>query len=130
MPPTDENTYPFTPQAHTGAGAEPGINPRARASRQGHFREDCVIELADYSSDHVLVRRLGNDELVQTLRSSEETLVDVNEGEGSGSGADIDISTGSRKCRTCVRWINIGGIDWDVMSAVALKYSALFCFLS
>lgn len=106
MPPNIETT----PYTYTGAGAEPGIHINLQGpSHANHFKEDCVIELAEYDAEHVSVKGLTNNELVETLR--ETSLVQVDE--------DSE----------CVRWINIGGIDWEVMSALGVKYS-LLCITS
>lgn len=78
-------------------GAEPGINPRRRSASEsyGHFKQACVIEVADYSSDYVSLRRLSNAELVDLMTASHPE-----------SGPDDTT-------RTYVRWINIGGLDWE-----------------
>lgn len=90
------------------AGAEPGINPRhTSATRFKHFQQECVIEVADYTADDITVKRLNNIELVDFIQLPDSPQRSVKSGFASSTG---------------VRWINIGGIDWDVMSALALKY--------
>ncbi|KAG6872489.1 hypothetical protein C0995_009351 [Termitomyces sp. Mi166 len=93
-------------------GSEPGINPRRVSARltYGNFRQACVIEVADYDADNATLRRMGNDELVSLMNEPcprQDSLPSVSSS-----------TTPSR-----VRWINIGGLDWDVMSAVALRYN-------
>jgi hypothetical protein len=96
-----------------GAGAEPGINPRrtSASEKYGHFKQDCIIEVADYTTDDVSVKRLGNAELLELMKEPSPPHHPPRAG-----------TTGS--VRTGVRWINIGGIDWGIMSALALKYGA------
>lgn len=89
------------------AGAEPGINPRHTSSaRFRHFQQECVIEVADYTADDISVKRLSNAELVDFIKLPDLPLK-------SGLAGSV---------RPGVRWINIGGVDWDVMSSLALKY--------
>ncbi|KIJ53484.1 hypothetical protein M422DRAFT_25356 [Sphaerobolus stellatus SS14] len=89
--------------AFRGAGAEPGIDPR-RASAMaafGHIREACSIQIVDYSS----VR-------------SKFTTYDTNK-------SFIDYLDHNRTAKpdwAKVRWIAVGGISWDVISALALVY--------
>ncbi|KAE9383557.1 hypothetical protein BT96DRAFT_869178 [Gymnopus androsaceus JB14] len=84
-------------------GAEPGVDPRrATADLQyGGIKQDCVIELTDYSSTSVSYGRMTNRELVNLL-------------------ADKNASAPQPWAK--VRWINIGGLSWDVIKAVSLKY--------
>ncbi|KAG6900273.1 hypothetical protein C0993_000461 [Termitomyces sp. T159_Od127] len=93
-------------------GSEPGINPRRVSARltYGNFRQACVIEVADYDADNATLRRMGNDELISLLNEP-----------CTRQNSSQNISSSTR--RPGVRWINIGGIDWDVISAVALKYN-------
>lgn len=84
-------------------GAEPGVNPR-RASADllyGHIRQDCVIEVVDYSAVRSSIGRMTNREFVN--------LMD-------------DPAASAREPWVKVRWINIGGLSWDVIKAVSLKY--------
>lgn len=86
-----------------GIGAEPGIDPR-RASANinyGSIKQRCIIEVADYSTMRSSFGRMTNREFVKMLR---------------------DPSASRRDPWVRVRWINIGGISWDVISALALKY--------
>ncbi|KZT07236.1 uncharacterized protein LAESUDRAFT_758642 [Laetiporus sulphureus 93-53] len=84
-------------------GAEPGIDPR-RASvnvRYGHIRQQCIIELVDYSVDRCSFGRMTNNELVEMLGDEEAS---------------------KREPWANVRWINVGGLSWEVISALALRY--------
>ncbi|KAJ6489813.1 hypothetical protein C8R45DRAFT_991870 [Mycena sanguinolenta] len=85
-----------------GAGDEPGVDPRrAGADAQyGGIKQDCVIELADYSAVRSSFRRMTNREFVDLL---------------------ADPAASAREPWVKVRWINIGGMSWDVMKALSLK---------
>ncbi|KAL4068945.1 hypothetical protein V8B97DRAFT_2024594 [Scleroderma yunnanense] len=86
-----------------GAGAEPGIDPRRSSAflHYGHIRENCIITLLDYSAVRSSSGRMTNREFVSLLEDS---------------------SAGAREAWAKVRWINVCGISWDVISALALKY--------
>ncbi|PCH34323.1 hypothetical protein WOLCODRAFT_135642 [Wolfiporia cocos MD-104 SS10] len=86
-----------------GVGAEPGIDPRnASASlNYGHIKQRCVIEVVDYSTIRTSFGRMTNHEFIKMLR---------------------DPGASRRDSWVRVRWINIGGVSWDVISALALKY--------
>lgn len=84
-------------------GAEPGVNPR-RASAEalyGHIREDCEIEVIDYSSVRSSFGHMTNREFINLM------------GDPAASQRDPWVK---------VRWINIGGISWDVIKALSIKY--------
>ncbi|KAF8079139.1 magnesium transporter [Lyophyllum atratum] len=84
-------------------GAEPGVNPR-RASANllyGHIRQDCVIEVIDYSSVRSSFGRMTNAEFINLLD---------------------DPAASAKEPWVKVRWINIGGLSWDVIKAVSIKY--------
>ncbi|KAI6015631.1 hypothetical protein EDC04DRAFT_2903730 [Pisolithus marmoratus] len=85
------------------AGAEPGIDPRRDSAslHYGHIRENCIITLIDYSSVRSSVGRMTNREFVSLL---------------------ADRRAGEREGWVKVRWINICGVSWDVISALALHY--------
>ncbi|OJT08030.1 hypothetical protein TRAPUB_1084 [Trametes pubescens] len=86
-----------------GVGAEPGIDPR-RASAflsYGHIRQQCLIEVNDYSTMRTSFGRMTNAEFIRLL---------------------ADSNASRREPWVKVRWINVGGISWDVVSALALKY--------
>ncbi|TBU38383.1 hypothetical protein BD309DRAFT_1004386 [Dichomitus squalens] len=65
----------------------------------------CTIEVNDYSATRAGSARRDNDDFFKFLGD---------EGERGASGA--------REPWVRVRWIDVGGISWDVISAVALKY--------
>ena len=84
-------------------GAEPGVDPR-RASAfltYGHIKQKCLIEVVDYSSVRSSFGRMTNKEFITFVNND-------------------------RACEkepwVKVRWINVGGISWDVISALALRY--------
>ncbi|KAJ7454681.1 magnesium transporter [Mycena latifolia] len=86
-----------------GVGAEPGVDPR-RASADAQFggiKQDCVIEVADYSAVRSSFGRMTNREFVNIMN---------------------DPAASAREPWVKVRWINIGGMSWDVIKAVSIKY--------
>jgi hypothetical protein len=89
--------------SNRGIGAEPGVDPR-RASADlaySHIRQECAIEIVDYSAVRSSFGRMSNRRFVELM------------GDPSASRRDPWVK---------VRWINIGGISWDVMKVLALKY--------
>jgi len=72
-----------------------------------HFKQDCVIDVIDYDADDVNFQRFTNAGLLQLL----------NEPTPKTRRGDDELPP------RMVRWINIGGIDWGVLRALALKYS-------
>ncbi|KIJ20331.1 hypothetical protein PAXINDRAFT_127039 [Paxillus involutus ATCC 200175] len=86
-----------------GAGAEPGADPRRSSAflTYGHIKQNCVIELIDYSTVRASSGRMTNNEFVKLLN---------------------DETAGTREPWVKVRWINICGISWDVISALAIHY--------
>lgn len=93
-----------------GVGGEPGIDPRRSYAflTYGHINEKCTIEMADYSAVRSSFGRMSNKGFAEFLRSP---------------------IASEREPWVKVRWINIGGISWDVLSAVALKYGELNRYL-
>ena len=91
--------------ARRGIGAEPGVDPRRASAflNYGHVRQQCLIEVNDYSTMRTSFGRMTNAEFVRLL---------------------ADGKASAREPWVRVRWINIGGISWDVVSALALKYGA------
>ncbi|KAG5653907.1 hypothetical protein H0H81_009499 [Sphagnurus paluster] len=84
-------------------GAEPGVYPR-RASANilyGHIHQECVIEVVDYSSVRSSVGRMTNAEFIDLMGNPEAS---------------------AKEPWVKVRWINIGGVSWDVIKAVSIKY--------
>ncbi|TFK56413.1 hypothetical protein OE88DRAFT_1649687 [Heliocybe sulcata] len=88
----------------TGAGAEPGVDPRRQSAflHYGHIRQECVIEMIDYSSTNVMAGKYRNKEFIDIL---------------SDEGAF------RKEPWVKVRWINVAGISWDVISSLALKFN-------
>lgn len=86
-----------------GVGAEPGIDPRRESAflSYGHIRQKCLIEVVDYSIMRTSFGRMTNTEFVNLIN---------------------DERASAREPWVKVRWINIGGISWDVISALAIKY--------
>ena len=87
----------------TGVGAEPGVDPR-RASADalyGGIRHDCDIEVIDYSAVRCSVRRMTNREFSSLMQ---------------------DPDSSERESWVKVRWINIGGLSWDVIKTLSIKY--------
>ncbi|KLO20173.1 hypothetical protein SCHPADRAFT_33235 [Schizopora paradoxa] len=86
-----------------GVGAEPGVDPRKSAAfiQYGHIRAKCQIEVIDYSSVRSSFGKFENKGFLEYL-------------------ADPKAST--RDAWVKVRWINVAGISWDVISALALKH--------
>jgi hypothetical protein len=84
-------------------GAEPGVDPRRASAdlQYGHIRRECCIEITDYSSVRSTVRVMKNDEFINMMWDDE---------------ASKSPSWGK------VRWINIGGVSWDVIKALSLRY--------
>jgi hypothetical protein len=92
-------------ESHGGEriGAEPGVDPRrASADMQyGHIHRQCGIEITDYSSLRTNVTRLTNSEFIELM--------------------DDGIKS-QRPSWVRVRWINIGGVSWDVIKGMSLRY--------
>ena len=84
-------------------GAEPGVDVRRESASlaYGHIRQQCVIELVDYSTVRSSFGRMTNREFINYLS---------------------DPQASAREPWVKVRWINIGGLSWDVIRALALKY--------
>ncbi|KAG2140989.1 hypothetical protein DEU56DRAFT_278126 [Suillus clintonianus] len=85
------------------AGAEPGIDPRRQSAylHYAHIRERCEIQITDYSSVRSSFGKMDNERFVQMFN---------------------DERSSEREPWVKVRWINVCGTSWDVMSALALKY--------
>ncbi|KZT56113.1 hypothetical protein CALCODRAFT_497809 [Calocera cornea HHB12733] len=95
-------------QMHRGStaiaspGAEQGVDPRrdSAARHWGHIHQECAIEVCDYSLTSATFTRLSNAGLADFL---------------AAKGKD-------RPNWAKVRWINVGGISWDVIRAIAIRY--------
>ncbi|KAF6754206.1 magnesium transporter [Ephemerocybe angulata] len=85
-------------------GAEPGIDPRRESANiiYGQVHKECKIEIIDYSAVRCNYKIMSNDEFVNLL-----------------DGEDTWKPQPWVKCR----WINIGGVSWDVIKALAYRYS-------
>ncbi len=99
-----------------GVGAEPGVDPRKSAAflQYGHIRAKCQIEVIDYSSVRSSFGKFENKGFLEYL------------GDPKASKRDSWVK---------VRWINVAGISWDVISALALKHgsfksSQFLCYAS
>ncbi|KAL6307808.1 hypothetical protein BKA93DRAFT_877843 [Sparassis latifolia] len=86
-----------------GIGAEPGVDPRRASARlrYGNVKQRCIVEVAEYSTMRSSFGRMSNRELIKYL---------------------ADPGASRREAWVKVRWINVGGISYDVVSALALKY--------
>ncbi|KAJ7325877.1 hypothetical protein DFH08DRAFT_787469 [Mycena albidolilacea] len=86
-----------------GVGAEPGIDPRSASAdaEYGGIKQECVIEVVDYSAVRSSFGRMTNREFVELMN---------------------DPAASARESWVKVRWINIGGMSWDVIKAVSIKY--------
>lgn len=93
-------------KSHSRVGAEPGVDPRRDSAfiAYGHIQQRCLIEIVDYSSVRSSASRMTNAQFVKLIN---------------------DDRVGRKEPWAKVRWINVGGISWDVVSALALKYGAL-----
>lgn len=91
--------------ARFGVGDEPGIDPRRDSAyiNWGHIHQDCVIQVNDYSSLRSSFGKMTNKEFIGMMQND---------------------AASERESWVKVRWINIAGISWDVLSAVALRYGA------
>ncbi|KAG2035687.1 hypothetical protein BDR03DRAFT_922661 [Suillus americanus] len=85
------------------AGAEPGVDPRRQSAylHYSHIRERCEIQITDYSTVRSSFGKMDNERFVQMLN---------------------DKRSSERESWVKVRWINVCGISWDVMSTLALKH--------
>lgn len=85
------------------AGAEPGVDPRRHSAyiHYAHIRERCEIQITDYSTVRSSFGKMDNARFVQMFN---------------------DERSSERESWVKVRWINVCGISWDVMSVLALKY--------
>lgn len=92
-----------TPVILGRVGAEPGVDPRRESEHLafGHIRQECSIEVVDYSSVRIRSRQMSNSEFTQFL---------------------AEPGTNAREPWAKVRWINVGGISWDVVSSLAMAY--------
>jgi Mg2+ and Co2+ transporter CorA len=80
-------------------GDEPGVDPRRRSAnvKYGNIRERCSIQVISYGATHAEFETLENSQLAGFLKQK-------------------------RPLWAKIRWIKIGGISWDVVKPLALKY--------
>ncbi|KAI0348334.1 hypothetical protein BDW22DRAFT_1350517 [Trametopsis cervina] len=84
-------------------GAEPGVDPRRESAylTYGHIREKCLIEVVDYSAVRSSFGRMTNKQFIALLN---------------------DERASEKEPWVKVRWINVGGVSWDVIRALAIRY--------
>jgi len=84
-------------------GAEPGVDPRRPGSdaAYGHIKETCEIEVTDYSTTNCDIRQYDNAGFIEHIRATK----------------------GKRPPWAKVRWINVAGISWDIISCLGIFYS-------
>ncbi len=84
-------------------GAEPGIDPRRMTAQMtyGGVKAKCVIDIVDYSSLRTSFGKMENEGFIEYLGNP---------------------TVCKPEPWVKVRWINIRGISWDVISALAMKY--------
>jgi len=98
-------TFPG-PGAGSRIGAEPGVDPRRPQAdaTYGHIQVPCHIEIIDYSAVRTTSRNFNNAEFVEFMDQDSPDPV-------------------PRAPWVKVRWINIAGVSWDVIKALAIKYN-------
>jgi Mg2+ and Co2+ transporter CorA len=81
-------------------GSEPGVDPKRATAHALYSRvhELCEIEVVDYSASTVEFNQYDNQGFIQLLQATQ----------------------GRRPSWAKVRWINIAGVSWDVLSSLAL----------
>ena len=86
-------------------GGEPGVDPRRESDNllYGDVHKNCKIEIVDYSAIRHHAREMGNEEFVELMED--------------------DNAWAPQPWVKC-RWINIGGVSWDVIKALSLRYCA------
>ncbi|KIK68807.1 hypothetical protein GYMLUDRAFT_68637 [Collybiopsis luxurians FD-317 M1] len=89
--------------SYYGAGAEPGVNARHLSSdmRYNGSREQCQIRIVDYSPVSITSRTMSNNQLIDLLS---------------------DPFINDKPSWAKVRWIDVGGISWDVIKVLSIKY--------
>ncbi|PPQ66055.1 hypothetical protein CVT24_000237 [Panaeolus cyanescens] len=97
-------------------GAEPGVDPRRRSAHamHSHIEGDCSIEVVDYSSVRSKHRTMTKSEFIE--------FMDMDGGEQPSSSIVDGKPDITREPWVKVRWINIGGISWSIIKALALRY--------
>jgi hypothetical protein len=84
-------------------GAEPGVDPRRLNTFAAYKNvyQKCVIDVIDYSTVRCSSGRMTSSGFISFLQNDQASV---------------------REPWVKVRWINVGGISWDVISALAIKY--------
>jgi hypothetical protein len=79
---------------HHIPGAEPGVDPRRESIKRAyaHIHEECEVEVIDYSAQQVKFQQFNNESFLSFLDKTD------------------------RSPPMKVRWINVGGISWDIIS--------------
>ncbi|KAG8690469.1 hypothetical protein FRC11_011415 [Ceratobasidium sp. 423] len=85
-------------------GTEPGADPRKSATVElyGQIKANCKIEMCEYGPSRARFTDYDNKSFIKWLNSNE--------------------ATAKREVWNKVRWINIAGVSWDVIGALALRY--------
>lgn len=78
-------------------GGEPGVSPHATNVRGANLHTKCQITLVDFSLEDVEVRDMFNEEFLEFIEKP-------------------------RPAWAKVRWINVNGLSWDVISAIGKKW--------
>ena len=86
-------------------GTEPGADPRKSATAElyGHLKADCRIEMCEYGPSKARFTNFNNKEFIHWVTSP--------------------AATAKREIWNKVRWINIAGVSWDVISVLAIQYN-------
>jgi len=90
----------FASSTRRPPGSEPGVDPRRATvnALYSHVQELCEIEVVDYSANSVEFNQYDNHGFLQFIHQTQKP-------------------TWAK-----VRWINIAGISWDILSSLALAY--------
>jgi len=85
-------------------GTEPGADPRKSTTAEiyGHIQANCKIEISEYGPSRARFNTYNNKEFIEWVNKPS--------------------ATAKREIWNKVRWINIAGVSYDVISALALRY--------
>lgn len=100
---------------------EPGLEPDYIFASLvfNNVRTDCKAKILEYSTVNMRESRaLSNDELLQYLDKGELPNKGI---WNAGPWGEFFLRRAKLK-GTKLTWINIGGIDWDVIKALQFKY--------
>ncbi|KXN85741.1 Magnesium transport protein CorA [Leucoagaricus sp. SymC.cos] len=108
--------FAFLHRRPSGASAEPGVNPLRDSSiaKYSHYKQECLIDVIDYDVEDASIERLGNEDFINMMNRGYSK-------NPSDNGPD--------QHPKAVRWINIGGIDWDVLSALAPRHRTVISIM-